>query len=680
MSARIITLKGGKAGEGKSLIAQNLASVLVRQYKQKVIILDLDPETKLEYKLRWNLKVSPTLVDFINHASSFDSNTILGYFANSQCGVEVVSLALDSKKALSITTQQIITALEFFKTAYDFIILDNLIGLDTLALSLLDISDNILGLCSPELIGLPSIQTYIEQYQTANFPANKLGLILNRANLAGALKSKDIAVVFKGYQIVAEIPWEPKVVESLNKQMSLVVIYPNTIFSKAIHRLADWLINLAKVEQASDASFHINQAINEKEKLDKLAVKNKIHQQLLENDEVRNSLDEVTHNLGNQTVLGKKIEPIVSALMATEAPQIKQREEREQLVTEIVDEALGLGPLENLIKDPSITEIMVNHKAQIYIEKQGRLFLSDKRFLSDQQLIRVIQRIVAPIGRRIDESQPYVDARLNDGSRVNAIIPPLALKGPALTIRKFSKQFLNIEDLIAGESFDQAIADFLALAVRAKKNIVISGGTGSGKTTLLNLLAQYIPKTERVITVEDSAELQLYQPHVVALEARAANIEGQGAVSIRDLVRNCLRMRPDRIVVGECRGAEALDMLQAMNTGHEGSLTTVHANSAQDAMARLETMVLMAGVALPLSAIREQLASAVDLVIQQTRLSDGRRKLVQISEVAGIISQRIALKDIFVFDKDIRSEKSAEIKGNFKATGYMPVFAHKLDN
>jgi pilus assembly protein CpaF len=362
--------------------------------------------------------------------------------------------------------------------------------------------------------------------------------------------------------------------------------------------------------------------------------------------------------------------------MALEAPELTRREDREQLVREVVDEALGLGPLEDLIRDPGITEIMVNSKDQVYVERQGRLEPAGKHFLSDKQLMTVIERIVAPLGRRIDESQPYVDARLADGSRVHAIIPPLALKGPTLTIRKFSKQRLVVDDLIRFGSITQDIAAFLGACVRGRKNIVIAGGTGSGKTTLLNIVAAFIPEDERIVTVEDAAELNLPQPHVVTLEARPANIEGKGAVTIRDLVRNCLRMRPDRIVVGECRGGEALDMLQAMNTGHDGSLTTAHANTPKDTIARLETMVLMSGMELPVRAIREQIAAAVQLVVQQSRLQDGSRKVTQVSEVAGLEGV-IVLKDIFIY-KQTGVDKNGRVAGEFRATGHAPEFVKDL--
>lgn len=350
---------------------------------------------------------------------------------------------------------------------------------------------------------------------------------------------------------------------------------------------------------------------------------------------------------------------------------------KEAIKKRLVDEAVGLGPLEELIADDDISEIMVNACDEIYFEKKGRLQKSVVTFTDDQAVIAAIERIVTPLGRRIDESSPMVDARLRDGSRVNAIIPPLALKGPCITIRKFMKERLTPERLIGFGSLNEAMVAILRTAVLAKRNVVISGGTGSGKTTLLNMLSSFIPMHERVVTVEDAAELQLPQPNLVGLEARPANQEGRGEVKIRDLVRNCLRMRPDRIVVGECRGGEALDMLQAMNTGHDGSLTTAHANSPRDCVSRLEVMVMMAGMDLPSIAIREQIASAVNMIVQQTRFSCGQRKITSISEVTGVEGGRVQLAEIFRFQQTGYDE-NGRVEGRFEPTGLVPEFYEKM--
>lgn len=349
----------------------------------------------------------------------------------------------------------------------------------------------------------------------------------------------------------------------------------------------------------------------------------------------------------------------------------------ETLKKSVFDEIIGLGPLEELIADPTVSEIMVNCHDEIFVEQSGRLMRSPVIFTDDRAVLGAIERIVAPIGRRIDESSPMVDARLADGSRVNAIIPPLALKGPSITIRKFSQRKLFGQDLINFGSMSPEMLEFLQTAVEQRANIIISGGTGSGKTTLLNVLSSYIPDDERIVTVEDAAELQLSQPNLVSLEARPANMEGKGAIHIRDLVKNCLRMRPDRIVIGECRGGEALDMLQAMNTGHDGSLTTAHANAPRDCIARLEVMTLMAGLDLPVQAIREQICSAVDIIVQQTRFSCGSRRVTHVTEVSGMESGIIQLQDVFVFKQEGFGQ-DGKIRGEFVPTAYVPDFYQDL--
>ena len=348
-----------------------------------------------------------------------------------------------------------------------------------------------------------------------------------------------------------------------------------------------------------------------------------------------------------------------------------------RLEEDVFNEAMRLGPLEALLSDESVTEIMVNGPGSVYVERNGRLELSDCQFSDDASVLSVIERIIAPLGRRCDESQPYVDARLPDGSRVNAIISPLSLSGPTVTIRKFAKRALTPRDFVKFGTWTPAAADFMRLCVMMRKNIIVAGGTGSGKTTLLNLLSGFIPRNERIVTVEDAAELRLQQPHVVRLEARPPNIEGKGAVTIRDLVKNCLRMRPDRIIVGECRGGETLDMLQAMNTGHDGSLTTVHANSPRDVISRLETMVLMSGMDLPSRAIRDQIASAVDIIIHESRLSDGSRRVMAITEVTGQEGSQIVMQDIFSFVQT-GIDGHGRIIGEMKATGAVPTWIDQV--
>ena len=354
--------------------------------------------------------------------------------------------------------------------------------------------------------------------------------------------------------------------------------------------------------------------------------------------------------------------------------------DRRALLNEIASDVLGYGPIDPLLNDPEVTEVMANGPYDIYFEKSGRIHKSEVRFVDEVHLRRIIDKIVGQIGRRVDEATPMVDARLPDGSRVNAIIAPLAIGGPFLTIRKFAVDPFQEADLISFGTITQRVADFLRACVRGRLNILISGGTGSGKTTTLNVVSAYIPGDERIITVEDAAELQLHQEHVLTLESRPANIEGQGQVTIRDLVRNTLRMRPDRIVVGEVRDAAALDMLQAMNTGHDGSLTTVHSNSPRDTLSRIETMVLMAGYDLPVRAIREQIAAAVDLIVHVSRLKDGTRRVTYVTEVEGMEGEIITLQDIFLFDYGMGVDEEGTYKGRLKATGIRPTFSEDLEN
>ncbi|HOB82086.1 MAG TPA: CpaF family protein [Peptococcaceae bacterium] len=405
-------------------------------------------------------------------------------------------------------------------------------------------------------------------------------------------------------------------------------------------------------------------------------LKQKIHQKVIE------ALDEESFRRPvpsdrEEKDFSARVEELINRIMDREAEYLS-RMERQKIVTEIMDEVVGYGPIEPLIRDPEISEIMVNGPKQVFIERDGKLEKTGISFRDKEHVMHIIDKIVSPLGRRIDESMPMVDARLPDGSRVNAVIPPLSLIGPVITIRKFSREPLTIQDLIRFGTLTPQMATFLEACVKARLNIIISGGTGSGKTSTLNVLSSFIPANERIVTIEDAAELQLNQEHVITLESRPPNIEGKGEITIRDLVRNALRMRPERIVVGEVRSGEALDMLQAMNTGHDGSLTTVHANSPRDLLVRLETMVMMAGMELPAKAIREQIASAFDLIIHQARLRDGSRKITHVTEVVGMEEDKITLQDIFVYKITGTDERNRAL-GKFRATGVVPRALNKLE-
>jgi pilus assembly protein CpaF len=375
--------------------------------------------------------------------------------------------------------------------------------------------------------------------------------------------------------------------------------------------------------------------------------------------------------------LRREIRLVVERLCDTENPLLN-RMDRERLIDEVLDETFGFGPLEMLLKDPTISDILVNGPYKVYVERRGKMEKTDVKFRDNDHLLQIIDRIVSKVGRRVDETSPMVDARLPDGSRVNAIIPPLALDGPSMSIRRFGANPLKLEDLLNFKAFTPEMAMLMEAAIKARLNIIISGGTGCGKTTLLNTLSSFIPAEDRVITIEDAAELQLQQDHVVRLETRPPNIEGKGMVNTRDLVRNSLRMRPERIVIGECRGAEALDMLQAMNTGHSGSLTTLHANSTRDAQSRLETMIMMGGLELPMKAMRQQIASAVDLIIQANRLQGGPRKITSITEVVGMEGDVVIMQEIFRF-KQLGIDQNGRAHGQFEASGVRPGFVPRLE-
>jgi len=511
------------------------------------------------------------------------------------------------------------------KEAYPWTLLIGPREFSEAALPVVDASTRLLWVSSPA-----QFQGFLDQLTKFHFSHAFADAVLNR--FTEAIPS-ELSELIPGKRVLVAIP------EDSNKGFH---------FQQAIRQLAQ------RLEEKQDLAKPAVSAQSEKEKSEQLVeeVRRRVQPQLLK------ALEEKPHLEPAAT------QQTVEAFLAEDASLPPSRETRGEILSRVLDEVLGLGPLEPLLKDPAVSEIMVNGPKCLYIEKKGKLHPVDIQFSSEKQLRTVIDRIVAPIGRRVDESMPLCDARLADGSRVNIVLPPLALDGASITIRKFSARSIGFEDLVQFGSLSPAMADFLRQAVGGRKNVVVSGGTGSGKTTLLNALSSAIPEDERIVTIEDAAELRLQKPHVVRLESRPPNAEGEGAIPIRRLVMNALRMRPDRIVVGECRGGEALDMLQAMNTGHDGSMTTVHANSPRDALGRLETLVLMAGMDLPIRVVREQIRSAVHLIVQQARLADGSRKVISITEVTGMEGELLTTQELFRF----RS-------GQLEATGLVSKFS-----
>ena len=479
----------------------------------------------------------------------------------------------------------------------------------------------------------------------------------NDVNHHGPIRSSDV-IIIAGYHIKAGMSGDGG--DDIDEDDDDAFDDMKTVFGVQHHAV------LQESEEISKTLINLQHD-------EKFKWRNRVHEELLAAMDLRrtdiSSMDEAK--------LRKHVEGLVNEIITEMGPKLPADVDQTVLASDVLNEAVGLGPLEELLADDSVTEIMVNKFDEIFIEQAGKLTLSDITFSSDDAVMTSIERIVSPLGRRIDESSPLVDARLKDGSRVNAIIPPLALRGPCLTIRKFAKQKLQAQDLVNFGALNDGMVKFLETAVKNHMNILISGGTGSGKTTLLNVLSNFIPPTERIITVEDAAELKLTQPHLVSLEARPANLEGKGAIPIRDLVKNCLRMRPDRIVVGECRGGETLDMLQAMNTGHDGSLTTAHANTPRDMIARLEVMVMMSGLDLPVSAIREMVASAIHMIVQISRYSDGSRRITNITEITGVESGIVSMQDIFRYQQE-GFDENGKVKGQFEATGAIPHFYEEM--
>ncbi len=479
----------------------------------------------------------------------------------------------------------------------------------------------------------------------------------NDVNHHGPIRSSDV-IIIAGYHIKAGMSGDGG--DDIDEDDDDAFDDMKTVFGVQHHAV------LQESEEISKTLINLQHD-------EKFKWRNRVHEELLAAMDLRRT----DISSMNEAKLRKHVEGLVNEIITEMGPKLPADVDQVVLASDVLNEAVGLGPLEELLADDSVTEIMVNKFDEIFIEQAGKLTLSDITFSSDDAVMTSIERIVSPLGRRIDESSPLVDARLKDGSRVNAIIPPLALRGPCLTIRKFAKQKLQAQDLVNFGALNDGMVKFLETAVKNHMNILISGGTGSGKTTLLNVLSNFIPPTERIITVEDAAELKLTQPHLVSLEARPANLEGKGAIPIRDLVKNCLRMRPDRIVVGECRGGETLDMLQAMNTGHDGSLTTAHANTPRDMIARLEVMVMMSGLDLPVSAIREMVASAIHMIVQISRYSDGSRRITNITEITGVESGIVSMQDIFRYQQE-GFDENGKVKGQFEATGAIPHFYEEM--
>ena len=707
----IITVVGARDGVGKTVFSTNVSISFQKETRRRVCLVDLDPVYCGDIATMLGgitaVKAMSEVAPIVDRAQA---SLLKGYVTQHPSGVHVFPLYKEARELEKIPPAAIGRTIDLLTELYDFIIIDIGTIVNELTLKALERSTAIFIVTTPDLMVVQQSRKLVEQLQNMHFPKEMLKVILNRYEPKGPISLEMIMEKLQRKILTAIVRDDATVTSAVNMSQPFVLSSPRAIITKNFDDLARNLLEkgilnaLRIVEKpkdsqlAADGGSAVPQIAGKGPVVFKATaapsggkfgkgrrvevdartqLKQKIHKRLVEVLDLKRLDADLKGKENKEELLREKTEQAIIAILDQDAPEIRDRTERAQIVKEVLNEALGLGCLEDLLADDSVSEIMVNNPWQIFIEKAGRLTMSDVKFTDEGQLRAVIERIVAPIGRRIDEKSPYVDARLRDGSRVHAIIPPLALDGSVLTIRKFSKTPLTYKDLVKFGSMTDEIADFLRACVEARLNIIISGGTGSGKTTLLNTLSNFVPSDERIITVEDSAELQLMQEHVVRLETRPKNIEGEGEVTIRDLVKNTLRMRPDRIVVGECRSGEALDMLQAMNTGHDGSMTTVHSNSPRDCLSRLETLVMFAGLDLPSRAIKEQIAGAVNMIVQQSRLGDGSRKVTYITEVTGMEGQVITMQDIFVY-KQTGVDERGKVVGKFVSTGFIPRFVEGL--
>ena len=698
--AKFIVLFSTKGGVGKTLLSVNLAVSLSRESQKRVCLVDFDLQAPMDMARMLDLQPSKSLAD-VPAEKEIKEPEINSLIVRHTSGIDFLPAALRPNQSPYIEKKIISAALSGLEAKYDYVVIDAGRAFSDNFISVLGFSNLILMVVTPDILSIYQTKWALDVLQSLHFPLKMIKFILNRSDSLGGFAWQEVKSNLPA-EILINVPSEGRAVGlSVNRRLAVVLDNPKSRFSQALTKLTQELlkgekdlflkrIELDKLELAKEAPREYKefwriyglmdaQAVEAEAKVDELVeLKRRVHKRLIEELNLRNLDLSFTDTAKVKEIREKTEKSIANSLAEESGALLSSFEVRKHLIKEIADEALGLGPLEDLIDDPEISDIMVNNKDQIYVERQGKLELTSKRFISNEQVRQVIERIIAPLGRRIDEFSPMVDARLSDGSRVNAIVSPLSLGGPMLTIRKFSRDIFTTDALMKFGSLNSEMAEFLKACVVSRKNIIVSGGTGSGKTTVLNVLSAFIPSNERIITIEDAAELKLSQEHWGRLESRPQNIEGKGAITIRDLFRNTLRMRPDRVIIGECRGAETLDMLQAMNTGHDGSMTTVHANSTQDVLARMDSMILMTGTELPVRAIREMIASAVDIIVHTARLSDGSRKVTQITQITGMKDEmHIGLQDIFSF-RQTGIDSQGKVLGGFEPTGVIPTFIEDI--
>jgi pilus assembly protein CpaF len=686
MAGHIISIVGGKGGVGKSQVAANLAFAFAAENRSKTLLLDFDKIASGDQNIITGIKYKKNLKELSEFNGALDPRSINMFVGQHKLGVHYIGMPNDPNISAQINTEGLGKTLKALPNLYQTTIIDCGSELNDLALKALEFSTLIFLVVTPDLLAANQTKRVFSELTTMLFPKEMMHIIVNQFQKGHPVTADTIGRQIGKPVFAAIAKDDQSCLRALSSSTPLFAIAKNSPFSQGITDIVRKLKQrnilgaLEKLQKPEGAASKKSKASSVSVKTGKspwLDLKSRIHKSLVEEMDMKKQDDS---DPKAKIILREKTKKLVVELLGKEDTKgvLNTREDMNQIVKEVLDEALGLGPLEDMLADKTISEIMVVGPDKIFYEQSGKVKVSDVVFTNNRQVLNVIERIVAPIGRRIDEKTPYVDARLTDGSRVHAIIPPCALDGGTITIRKFPENRLTYKDLVNFGSMTMNMADFLRISVEAHRNIVVSGGTGSGKTTLINMLGGFIPTNERIITCEDSAELDFPQDHVVRLETKPPSLEGDGAVDIRCLVKQTLRMRPDRIVVGECRGGETLDMLQAMNTGHDGSMTTVHSNTPRDCMSRLETLVQYSGVPISPKAIREMIASAVHMVIQQTRLEDGSRRIINITEIGGMQGDVITLQDIFAFKQE-GMNKQGKIVGKYMATGFIPKFIESLE-
>ncbi|WP_428080610.1 ATPase, T2SS/T4P/T4SS family [Candidatus Avelusimicrobium alvi] len=706
--AKIIAFSGPKEGAGKTTLVLNLALGWAGIQKRPVLIVPLDPLARQEHSFYLDIKKPVSVSDILrtlgNTSIAVVGGLLRGKISMSQWGVGVLPLGNTRAQVASISPKILIPILSRLSQTFDiFLDVDSSFPMQAFSF---DIADKVFWVSQATRTHLNSTVQLFNDYKEQRYPMDRVSVICNAYDTPGSIPYEEVERFYSslGREIDVFLPWDEDVMATSNRKEVEIITNPQSEWVKGLRLVLakirdlksapkDWVASVSDEEftqaakeiwspvlfddgKTGTTADHVAAPGQEDESAKtKMSfwddLKQKIHKEVVHTLEIEHIVVSDESSASEQT--RKRVAAIVDDILQKQPNLQFSRDQRTRFSSELLDEILGLGPLEVLMRDPAVTEIMVNAFDKIFIEQKGKLTLTKYKFRNNEQVVQVIKRIVAPLGRRIDESVPLVDARLKDGSRVNAIIAPLAVSGPTLTIRRFSAKPFGPEDYYRFGTISPECMAFIEKCVRIRKNIIVCGGTGTGKTTFLNAISGYISNNERIITVEDTAELRLQQPHWVSLESRPPNVEGKGAVTIQDLVKNCLRMRPDRIVVGECRGGEALDMLQAMNTGHEGSLTTIHANTPRDGLSRLEAMCMQTGADLPIFAIREMISSAVNMIVQLSRFSDGSRKVTYITEMHGQKDGEIQSTDLFRYVQT-GVDENGKVQGMFAPTGHLPTF------